>query len=121
MTDAKVVLLKQGICLLGQLEEETKGTGLVWIIQPVEIEKIPVVNGNQVGETFSFKPWMALSSDEKFILSKRDILTFCNPDAKILNHYKNFVAEYYESNREVAVSREEQEEQLESLYSETVH
>jgi hypothetical protein len=113
MLEPKVVLLKQGTCLIGDLEEESRDNTVLWIIRPVEVERVPVVRGDQVGETFTFKPWLALSSDERFILSKKDILTFCNPEEKIRRHYNDFIDDYY-NNFEKSAKQEDKnsEEEL---------
>jgi ABC-type uncharacterized transport system YnjBCD substrate-binding protein len=93
MPDPKLIYLQNREMLVASFQEESDA--LVWVVCPVQIQSISTQKEGMIGETFMFRPWLSLSGDRKFLIAKKDILTFANVTSKIADQYDNFVNEYY--------------------------
>lgn len=108
MHDPKLIYLKNGEMIVGSFKEESDS--LVWFVCPVQVKTMQMEQNGVYGETWVFRPWISLSSDNRFLIAKKDILTFANITSKVTDQYISFVNEYYFDSKEETVEEVFQEE-----------
>lgn len=114
MLDPKLIYLQNREMLVASFQEENEA--LVWVVCPVQIQSMSMQREGMIGETFMFRPWLSLSGDKKFLIAKKDILTFANVTSKIADQYNNFVNEYYYSPDNLSGEIEELENEEEDEF-----